>query len=313
MDKLSVIIPTKDRPNQLKQCVEHALKATKHIEAEVIIINDSEKDVKIQKNYKVKLYKNPGKGAASARNFGVKKSQFPMLLLLDDDMLIFKENIDKIIKIHSEFPNIALNLNWVYPPDLQKNIMEHNFGRYLNRFEFNSLKGWNNNMIDWKDDSLFLVSGITSQNLSLRKDDFYEIGGYDENFPHAGFEDLVFSDRLKKAGVKIYIEPRSMTYHNEVDRQELKNWLNRIRRGGITRLIAAHLGYKEVALQYSLAKKLLLNFLLIVRPLLILMIKSVSRLKSFDVFVFKIISYLMAASIFEGYTSKEANQYIVEK
>jgi len=104
-----------------------------------------------------------------------------------------------------------------------------------------------------------------------------------------------------------------MTYHNEIDRQELNNWLNRIRRGGITRLRAAHLGYQEVALQYSLAKKLLLNFLLIARPLLILMIKSVSRLKSFDVFVSKIIGYLMVASIFEGYTSKEANQYIVEK
>jgi len=52
-------------------------------------------------------------------------------------------------------------------------------------------------------------------NLSLCRDLFWEIGGFDEDFPVAGAEDQEFSLRARAAGCRLVLDTRIVCDHND--------------------------------------------------------------------------------------------------
>ena len=67
--QLSIIIPTKDRGDIFYKTLSCAVEATVHIQAEIIIVNDSRTgrpDVRKFSNMNIKLLDNPKAGVASA-------------------------------------------------------------------------------------------------------------------------------------------------------------------------------------------------------------------------------------------------------
>ncbi len=79
--KLSIIIPTKDRIEILNRTVENLVEAIKDVDAEIIIINDSKNPLSLSINSnKKQIINNHKSGAASARNYGVKKTLGQILL-----------------------------------------------------------------------------------------------------------------------------------------------------------------------------------------------------------------------------------------
>ena len=127
--------------------------------------------------------------------------------------------------------------------------------------------------------------------------------GYDETFPHAGFEDYDFAKRLKEKGIRFFVWPLDTIYHNETDRQELKSWLDRKRRGGETRKHAVLRGNKELALHYAGVKKIILFFLVLTKSIWMLLLDLLPNSRRVDRFYEKIANVLLATAIFEGYTS----------
>lgn len=305
--EISIIIPTKDRKDILSKTLGNACVAMAGTEGEIIVINDSKTtSVEIPPLYKdkVSVFNNPVSGVASARNLGASKAKADLLLFLDDDMLISQENIRTTLQLHQAYKNCCINLNWIYPPELTDKISETQFGRYLIHYGFTSLKGWNRGEY-WNDRQLFKVNGITSQYLSMEKKVFIKAGGYNETFPHAGFEDYEFAQRLKQQEIDFYIYPLSMVYHNEEDRLQVEAWLQRKKRGGETRRVAVEMGFKQVALSYSFAKSTTLKCITLCSPFLILLAALVPNIQFLDIIYFKIINILLAAVIFEGYTFKD--------
>ena len=211
--ELSIIIPSKDRNAILKDHLSKLINAITGLNVEVIIVNDSNKEISGLPDYKLlKLSQNPKHGVASARNHGASLATSKLLMFLDDDMIVFKENIEAILDFHSKHEDCFLDLNWVYPPEVLKRVMKLPFGRYLKYFGFTSLKGWNRGNTSWSDEQIFQTKGITSQNLSVAKETFIKSGGYSEDFPYAGFEDHEYSKRIKDQGYQIYIDPNQFTY-----------------------------------------------------------------------------------------------------
>jgi predicted glycosyltransferase involved in capsule biosynthesis len=251
----------------------------------------------------VRIVKNKGQGVASARNTGAAISVGDVLLFLDDDMWISGHALGKIIEFHQYHEKSALNLNWTYPPDTQRKMHETLFGRYLEHSFFTTLKGWSKDLSEWNDDQLFQTISITSQNLSIRKETFLKLGGYNESFPHAGFEDFEFARKLNAAKITIFVDPTVMTYHNESDRLNIYTWLDRKCRGAITRRVAVALGYQELALEYSTFKKFFLHILRLAAP----GIKKVTSGKLWNTWTFAdrifflLINLLLAEAIYRGY------------
>lgn len=301
--QVSIIIPSKNREKILFNSLKYAVDAIQEIEAEIIIINDGDNDILIPEIWKskVRVIKNPKSGVASARNLGAKNAKSDFLLFMDDDMLIHKNAVNKVIAFLQENENATININWIYTPELLQQITKTKFGRYLDNFGFTSLKGWNKEQ-PWNENDLFENIGITSQFLGIQKNTFNKVNGYDETFPHAGYEDYDFAKRMSENGIKFFIWPKDIIFHNETDRHELSKWLDRKRRGGETRKHAVIKGNTELALQYVGLKKLILQSLKASKNFWIGCLNALPNIKILDGFYGKMVNILLATSIFEGYT-----------
>jgi GT2 family glycosyltransferase len=306
---LSVIIPTKDRFDIVWNSVQQAAIALLGIPSEIIVVNDSKTEqlrfpplpIIVQEGKvmtaPLTIYHNPKQGVSSARNYGARAAKGELLLFLDDDMLISAENIKTILNFHQNYPNCALNLNWEYPKELKEQIQKKQFGRYLEAFGFTSLKGWRRGQI-WNE-TLFNVDGITSQNLSIPTRLFWKIGGYNESYLFTG-EDIDLSRRLREAGVRIFIEPRSVMYHNESDRVELKSFLERRFRGVAALKLAAAKGLSVKIPETTNTRKKIFSFVYNTRGFWFLLLALMPNFKPVDKLYFSIVTILVGAYIQAG-------------
>jgi len=301
---LSIIIPTRDRGAVFDETLRSAIKAIEHLDAEILVVNDSpDKQPVVPVLPNVRMIKNPGRGVASARNSGVRSTTGDIILFLDDDIVISRQSIDRILKTHSEMTNICLNVNWEYPPDMMKQISGTQFGRFLIASRLTSFKGWYNHP-SWRDNELFASKSVASFHLSMKRKDFEKTPGYNETFPHAGFEDHDFPQELKKAGLSFFIDGRAMVYHNEADRMNFNNWLANQERRAVTRKVAVNLGYKELTLKHSAFKRFLFSIVGAGDGVIRAMIYLIPNTRIFDPLFFKLVGALEAHRIYRGYTLK---------
>ena len=306
--ELTIIIPSKDRAAIVLPTLERVYAAIEGIAAEIVVINDSKTAAIVIPDawqQKVKIFDNPKAGVASARNLGASKAKADLLLFMDDDMWISAGNVRTTIALHQAHPeSCCINLNWVYPPELQAQNRRTQFGRYLHHFGFDSLKGWSRGL-PWNDAELFASEGITSQYLSMRKADFERSGGYNERFPHAGFEDHDFSKQLTAHGITSYVYPRSMLYHNEADRMSLRPWLARRQRGGETRRVAVQMGYTELEYHYGPLKSAVYRLTGSLAPLLQASLRLVPNRRAFDPLYFWLVNLLLGTALYTGYHARK--------
>ena len=300
--KLSVIIPTKGRHQIMATTLASVIESTRHLDAEIIIVNDSKSEqVQVPHAANIRIFDNPKTGVAAARNFGFRNSTGELILFLDNDIIICRESVDHICKLHDRHPHACFNLNWEYSDETLRKISSHPFTRFLSSFQMTSFKGWYNDP-SWRDNQLFESKSIASFHLSISRDDFERSGGYNEAFPMAGFEDYDFPIRLKKAGVAFYIDSRLAVCHNEIDRLDLENWLTHQQNRALTRRKAVTIGYAELALEYRFWKKLMLKFIITNERLLKHLLRALPNSTLTDPLYFKMLSAIQASRIYKGYT-----------
>ena len=61
---------------------------------------------------------------------------------------------------------------------------------------------------------------VITRNLSIRAEDLWAAGGFDESFPGYGWEDIELGLRLQARGVRFVYEPAALGYHDEVETLE---------------------------------------------------------------------------------------------
>jgi GT2 family glycosyltransferase len=257
----------------------------------------------------VEVYQNSfGAGVASARNFGVSKAKHDWLIFMDDDMWVQPDSFFRLLPFCQDATR-CLNVNWVYPPFLVQQRDQRPFLRYLHHYGFDSLEGWSSD-VQWNDREPFEVKGITSQFLLLHKKAFYQVGQYDVSFPFAGFEDHDLSRRLRQHDIRVFVDPLNMIYHNEADRMDIENWLERKRRGAITRKVGVSVGYKELELHYSILKRLFYTMIYRLRRPFLALLKHWPNLAILDRLYFLLVNVLLGTYSFTGYTSQQAQDFI---
>ncbi len=303
---ISIIIPTKDRNEILYETLHNAVNAIGQIDAEIIVVNDSKTAYPIipDKYMKVRLINNPKSGVASARNIGAKEATGKLLLFLDDDIIISKDSIQHILKVHEQNEKLCLNLNWEYPEILQDKLGLTQFGRFMKAHGLTTFKGWYSDS-SWQDDALFPSKAVASFHLSISRSNFFKTKGYNEEFPHAGFEDYDFPLQLKRAGFQFFIDSRVTVYHNEADRFSLENWFRNQRRRAQTRRMAVDLGYLELELKYNFVKRTILTFLSETSTFAMNLLRIIPNKKMVDPLYFRLLSAMQASQIYKGYTSNK--------
>lgn len=190
---LSVIIPTYNRYDLLRKCLDNLVPDFQTIDAvqyEIIVTDDSKQNGELdllKKEYPfVDFIAGPQKGPASNRNHGATQAKGDWLVFIDDDCLPDRDLLATYLK--------EINKG------IYKGIEGYiNADRSKERFDEQS--------------PLNLTGGcFWSCNIAVEKDVFNAIGGFDEGFPFAALEDTDFYERLKVT-VKTTFLPNAKVIH----------------------------------------------------------------------------------------------------
>jgi GT2 family glycosyltransferase len=155
----------------------------------------------------------------------------------------------------------------------------------------------------WKDDAPFIARSLASFFFCIKKDDFVKIGGYNEKHLHEG-TDVDISNKLIGNNITIWINPLIMVYHNEADRIDLVNWLQRKKRFGAISRNAVNMGDNTHTLHYSVLKALVFRITYFFQPLLLQLLVILNKFNANEL-GFKVIDALLGANICVGYNSPE--------
>ena len=102
--KLSFIIPSVDRNQELQECIasiENAYNGRKDISIEILVIvqtHPTTHHIQVKYPENITFYYIDRKGLSIARNYGIKKCSGDYLIFLDDDAAIANTFIDMLLK-----------------------------------------------------------------------------------------------------------------------------------------------------------------------------------------------------------------------
>lgn len=206
LPKVSVVIPTRNRLELLKQCLQTLLAQNISAdEMEIIVVDDGSTDdtatrvcsIAEQNRVSLRLVKGQGRGPATARNIGWRAAKAPIILFTDDDC----EPSSKWVCEMADFLDFNPEFGGV--------------GGQIRRLKESSAASYTDDCGAMEhpgseDNAHYLVSA----NAAYRRSLLELVGGFDESFPCAGGEDPDLSFRLRACGVKLAKVSRALVRHN---------------------------------------------------------------------------------------------------
>ena len=186
--KISVIVVTYNQEHTIALCLESISKLD-YDNHEIIVVDDCSQDstTEIIKRFPCQLIKlDEHRGAAFARNSGAQKASGGILFFLDSDVIVPKNAIPEILKTLQDNPAAQAVQGRYSQESMPKNIIT----QY--RDYFNNYKG------QW--DGGERVNIIATYCFAIRKQAFFEVGGFDAKIPGATVEDNDLGYRLLEQG-----------------------------------------------------------------------------------------------------------------
>jgi len=197
---ISLIIPTRDRQNTLKRCLD-SLQESPFSRFEVIVVDDcSQQNVSdLVKAYGHKIVRlDKPSGAWHARNRGAQEAQGNILVFIDSDMIIPPDGLPKIHRFFLQNNYAALSGINSCPKNSE------NFATCYKSLWMHYSYLCSPQNFDW------FISGIGA----VKRDVFFRLKGFDTSFiTQTGGGDLEFGRRLKEAGLKIFLDKELQGNH----------------------------------------------------------------------------------------------------
>ena len=185
---VSVIIPVYNEEEDIEDCIKSILKQD-YKKIEIVVVDDGSTDntIRIVKKYeKIRLYIQEHKGPGEARNYGSEKAKGEILILIDADMILFRDYVTKLIKPIIEGKALGTIESIQY--NIFKTKMQECWGKYVRLKE---LEGENS----------LVTRGIA-------KEDFINLGGFDRKYGYVDDKTFYF-----KYGIKFSILKDVKCYH----------------------------------------------------------------------------------------------------
>lgn len=205
----SIVITTYERPQILSQCIR-ALSRQKGIEdCEVIVVDDGsradlraiERQWKAKLNFRLMPIRHAGR--AGARNRGVKAASGARILFLGDDILVRPGWLEQHLRSGQDSRDIAV----LGPCPLQ--LPES--GKTLSPAYRKVLDPVN--LAGIRDPKNAGFAFFATGNLSMDREAFLEIGGFDTQFERYGWEDIDLGYRFEKAGGRLMFDEKAKAIH----------------------------------------------------------------------------------------------------
>ena len=221
--QISILIISYNRPEDalsLLQNLKEQIELNKHVGEVLLLNNASTVSYEMVENFAATnpdlpliYFKNDeNAGVAKGRNILIKKSRFPLLLVLDDDVVFAEKNA--IAKIATLFQKpqcvenntavITLNIFYFETKKRQKEALPHkNYNEYKN-------KSW------------FLTYYFTGAAHLMKKELFEKTGFYPSDFFY-GMEEYDLSFRIINSGYSLAFDADVKVFHKESPKGRLAN------------------------------------------------------------------------------------------
>lgn len=203
LPRLSVIVPTCDRATALRRCLSGLARQTlSETEMEVIVVDDSgnPEDAEILPTQtaipELQLLRHrQNSGAAAARNTGAREARAPFLAFIDDDCVPEPEWAAELTLLLSESNGAAL----------------------VGTVRIAEPQATADRVTQLLSEPLVAVDGTLiraqSANLTIPAEGFAAVGGFDESYRGAGYEDYDFCERWRASGRRLVGAPRAIVLH----------------------------------------------------------------------------------------------------
>lgn len=205
--KISVIIPTRNRPALLAECLRGYAEQDYVGELELLVVDDGSAPgaapVQAPAGLDVKFLSQPPRGPAAARNLGIREAAGDLLLFTGDDMLPEKGLLAAHAAFHSARTGSgsAMLGRAAWDPRVRPSP----FARWLEaggpQFGFGKFSPGQR------------VTAFWTANLSVKKSFLLAHGVFDEDFAYAAGEDVELGVRLQAAGLEIIYNPEASVRH----------------------------------------------------------------------------------------------------
>lgn len=186
---ISVVIPTKDRPDLLRRCLRAVLEQRCEVNVEVLVVNDAGCPLEAVARAEdgVILLEGPGHGPASARNVGIAHASGEIVVFTDDDTIPQPGWLAAATRALGSASDAVGVVGKVVAP------------RFDPLYEHSVMSGHG-------------VGNFLTCNAAYRRDALIATGGFDIGFPYPAAEDRDLGYRMQQMGPVIF-EPTMVVEH----------------------------------------------------------------------------------------------------
>ena len=207
--QVSVIVPTHQRCATLRRALVALSHQTVPAEAfEVIVAVDGSTDGTVEMlavfeaPFSLRIVVGPQRGRAAARNAALEESRGEILILIDDDMQVVPQFVERHRAHHPDGSRFCV----LGAVPIKVNGESSRAARYAQAKFDDHLQRLGD------PEHLELPRSFYSGNTSLRAAVLREVGGFDESFTAYGNEDVELSLRLRAAGVSLRYDPDALAH-----------------------------------------------------------------------------------------------------
>jgi GT2 family glycosyltransferase len=205
--KISVVIPTRNRPAALRRCLEALAESTLDPRSFEVIVVDDGSDPPLTAaisamggKLALSVLRQEHRGPAAARNHGRARAAAPLLAFTDDDCRPSPDWLPAILRSAEEAPAAMVG------------------GTTLNAVHTSIFSEASQLLIRYLYETYLQPSGqpnfFTSNNLAVLAVALEEIGGFNERFPRAAGEDRELCQRWSSAGLPMLFAPDAIVMHD---------------------------------------------------------------------------------------------------
>jgi GT2 family glycosyltransferase len=220
---VSLIIPTRDRPDLLGICVDGLLNRTDYPEMEVLIVDHESKlpetfelFKKLQLDTRVRIIPYAGPFNYSAiNNMAVTEAKGSIIGLINNDIDVINPDwLSEMVALSVMNDVGAVGAKLIYSNDrVQHAGIVLGVSGIANHFNYAMRRS--NTGYFGRNVLTSAVSAVTGACLVVRKSAFEEVGGLNETDLAVAFNDVDFCLRLKKRGYRNIWTPHAELYHHE--------------------------------------------------------------------------------------------------
>lgn len=212
---VSIVIPVYNQFDYTYNCLKSILKNSGEVSYEVLIADDCSTDLtreleKVAKNIQIITTEHNVRFLLNCNN-AAKYAKGQYILFLNNDTQVMENWLQPLIDVMEESDNVGMVGSKLVYPD----------GRLQEAggIVWKDASAWNYGHLKNPDDPEYVylkeADYVSGAAIMIRTNVWKEIGGFDERFVPAYYEDTDLAFEVRKHGYKVMMQPRSIVVHYE--------------------------------------------------------------------------------------------------